>query len=56
MCAYVYTRDALILMSPIYFHGNYKRYRDHNNTIEESSDKNTIFPTLLPALATHICQ
>jgi len=21
------------LLSPVYFHGNYKRYKEHNNTI-----------------------
>ena len=25
--------DALKLMSPIYFHQNYNRYKEHSNTI-----------------------
>ena len=29
----VYTRAAPKVMPPIYFHGNYNRYKEHNNTI-----------------------
>ena len=28
-----YTRVVPKLMPPIYFHGNYTRYKEHNNTI-----------------------
>ena len=28
-----HTRAAPKVMSPIYFHGNYNRYKEHNNTI-----------------------
>jgi hypothetical protein len=28
-----YVRVALNTMPPIYFHGNYNRYNEHNNTI-----------------------
>jgi hypothetical protein len=28
-----YARVALNTMPPIYFHGNYNRYNEHNNTI-----------------------
>ena len=30
---YVYKRPAPKVMPPIYFHGNYNRYKEHNNTI-----------------------
>ena len=30
---YIYTRVVPKLMPPIYFHGNYTRYKEHNNTI-----------------------
>jgi hypothetical protein len=29
----LYTRAAPKVMPPIYFHGNYNRYKEHNNTI-----------------------
>ena len=29
----IYTRVVPKLMPPIYFHGNYTRYKEHNNTI-----------------------
>jgi len=29
----IITRAAPKLMPPIYFHGNYNRYKEHNNTI-----------------------
>ena len=29
----LYTRAASKVMPPIYFHGNYNRYKEHNNTV-----------------------
>ena len=29
----IHTRVVPKLMPPIYFHGNYTRYKEHNNTI-----------------------
>ena len=30
---YYFTRAAPKVMPPIYFHGNYNRYKEYNNTI-----------------------
>ena len=33
LCRASSTKVALEVLPPIYFHGNYNRYREHNNTI-----------------------